>query len=272
MNAQLSVVPPTAASAATSASPAPVRGFVLHVDLGPEAFAASIDDVMVTADTLRELVHEWLPQARTRTAVTATVPGEAPAGPAPAGPAPAGRRDRGESRRGEGSGRELSGGAGRRAAGAASPSTGATPASRAEREPRAEAPAQRGHAAWPAGEPAPTERSAASLRARLAALPDVPAIVVDLRTHEVTVGGRVLRLTTKEFDLLAYLVRAQGRVVGRTELHETVWRDRAVGAESRTVDVHIRRLRAVPELAGLVATVHGSGYRVSPRPYLTVAE
>ena len=243
MNAQLSVVQPPTATA-TSPTAAPVRGFVLHVDLGPEAFAASIDDVMVTADTLRELVHEWLPQARTRTAVTATVPGPTPEPPPQGGSAPGG--------------------------------TPAARTQRAGRETRGSAPSAREgsgrRAAWPAEQEPPPERSAATLRARLAALPDVPSVLVDLTAHEVTVGGRVLRLTTKEFDLFAYLVRAQGRVVSRTELHRTVWRDRDVAAESRTVDVHVRRLRAVPELAGLVATVHGSGYRVPPRPCLTVAE
>lgn len=206
MNAQLSAVPARRTHRSPVAPPGPavlpeppappVRGFVLHVDLGPEAFAASVEDVMVTADTLRELVHEWLPQARTRTAVTA-----AAAGPPPAAPP-----------------------------------------------------------------------SAAHLRSTLAALPDVPAVVVDLRAREVRVDGRALGLTSTEFELLAYLVRAQGRVVGRGELHRTVWRDRALPAESRTVDAHVRRLRAVPELTGLVATVHGRGYRVPPRPHVTVRE
>lgn len=248
MNASLALVPAAATAADPRQQALPPRGFVLHVDLGPEEFSAAIDDILTAADTLRELVHEWLPNARTRTAVTATAPAEQsrrehPAGQRAAIQAPA---------------------RGRTVAPVRPLRPAPTPASApgAPTTGRRPAPA-------PAPQPAPA-RSTASLRATLAAIPDIPEVRIDLRTREVTAGGRPLRLTTKEFELFAYLVRARGRVVGRDELHRTVWRDSDLPATSRTVDVHVRRLRAVAELGGLVTTVHGVGYRVSPRPHVVV--
>ena len=68
---------------------------------------------------------------------------------------------------------------------------------------------------------------------------------VDEARHAVTVDGRSVELTAKEFGLLAALMRADGRVLGREQLLETVWGyANAVEIESRTVDVHVRRLRA----------------------------
>jgi hypothetical protein len=244
MNAPLALAP--ASPAPTSADPRqqalPPRGFVLHVDLGPEEFSAAFEDVLTAADTLRELVHEWLPQARTRTAVTAAAPVEQSHRAQPAGT--------------------------RRPAPPTTARRTLTPLRPPRPAPSGEPAAQPTRRPGPGGAPA---RSTASLRAALAALPDIPEVRIDLVAREVTAGGRPLRLTTKEFDLFAYLVRARGRVVGRDELHRTVWRDSELPATSRTVDVHVRRLRAVGELAGLVTTVHGVGYRVSPRPHVVVA-
>ena len=68
---------------------------------------------------------------------------------------------------------------------------------------------------------------------------------VDEARHAVTVGGQPVELTAKEFGLLAALMRADGRVLGREQLLETVWGyGNAAEIESRTVDVHVRRLRA----------------------------
>lgn len=120
--------------------------------------------------------------------------------------------------------------------------------------------------------PATLARPAAgSLRLRLEAIPDSPAITVHQRRRRVTVDGRPVRLPPKEFDLLAHLVGARGRVVTREELRRTVWAGSDVSTSSRTVDVHVRRLRAVPALSGLVTTVHGVGYRIESRPTLQVA-
>jgi DNA-binding response OmpR family regulator len=79
----------------------------------------------------------------------------------------------------------------------------------------------------------------------------------------VTVNGRSLELTAKEFALLTALMRADGRVLSRDQLLETVWGyANAAEVESRTVDVHIRRLRAkLGAEARRIVTVKAVGYR-----------
>jgi two-component system, OmpR family, alkaline phosphatase synthesis response regulator PhoP len=89
-------------------------------------------------------------------------------------------------------------------------------------------------------------------------------LVVDRQRFEVTVGGRAVALTPKEFELLATLAAEPGRVYGRDELLDLVWgRDGFV--EPRTVDVHLARLRAKFLAARLpepgIETVRGVGYR-----------
>jgi len=91
----------------------------------------------------------------------------------------------------------------------------------------------------------------------------VGTLEVDEGKHQVTVNGTVVELTVKEFDLLCALMRANGRVLNRDQILETVWGySNAVDIESRTVDVHIRRLR---EKLGneytRIVTVKGVGYR-----------
>ncbi len=89
------------------------------------------------------------------------------------------------------------------------------------------------------------------------------ALHVDEARHAVTVGGRSVELTAKEFGLLTALMRADGRVLSRDQLLETVWGyANAAEVESRTVDVHVRRLRA--KLGGearRIVTVKAVGYR-----------
>jgi two-component system alkaline phosphatase synthesis response regulator PhoP len=89
-------------------------------------------------------------------------------------------------------------------------------------------------------------------------------LVVDRQRFEVTVGGRPVALTPKEFELLATLAGEPGRVFGRDVLLDLVWgRDGFV--EPRTVDVHLARLRAKFLAARLpepgIETVRGVGYR-----------
>lgn len=86
---------------------------------------------------------------------------------------------------------------------------------------------------------------------------------VDEGRHQVTVAGAPVDLTAKEFGLLSALLEAGGRVLGREQLLDRVWGyANAAEVESRTVDVHVRRLREKlgPE-AGRVVTVKGVGYR-----------
>jgi DNA-binding response OmpR family regulator len=89
------------------------------------------------------------------------------------------------------------------------------------------------------------------------------ALRVDEARHAVTVNGRSLELTAKEFALLTALMRADGRVLSRDQLLETVWGyANAAEVESRTVDVHIRRLRAkLGAEARRIVTVKAVGYR-----------
>jgi phosphate regulon transcriptional regulator PhoB len=89
------------------------------------------------------------------------------------------------------------------------------------------------------------------------------AITVDPARHAVDVGGGGVPLTPKEFDLLHALMEASGRVLSREHLLDHVWGyARAGDIESRTVDVHVRRLRAkLGDEGRRIATVKGVGYR-----------
>jgi len=88
-------------------------------------------------------------------------------------------------------------------------------------------------------------------------------IVVDADRHRVTVEGKDVRLTAKEFLLLQYLVRHRGRVLSRDLLLTDVWGYQYTGG-TRTVDVHIRRLREkLPSLNDSIETVKQFGYRLA---------
>jgi DNA-binding response OmpR family regulator len=88
------------------------------------------------------------------------------------------------------------------------------------------------------------------------------ALRIDLARCEVTVAGRPVVLTFKEYELLKYLVSNQGRVCTREALLDRVWGFEYYGGD-RTVDVHIRRLRSKIEDAAhtFVDTVRNVGYR-----------
>ncbi len=93
---------------------------------------------------------------------------------------------------------------------------------------------------------------------------EVGPLRVDLDGHEIRCAGARLDLTPREFDLLAFLARNPGRVLSRDELLRKVWGYDYVG-ETRTVDVHVRRLRAkLGEHHAMVATVLGAGYKLAP--------
>jgi DNA-binding response OmpR family regulator len=87
-------------------------------------------------------------------------------------------------------------------------------------------------------------------------------LAIDVDTYQVTVAGRPLDLTFKEFELLRFLAARPGRVFTRPALLREVWGYDFYGG-TRTVDVHIRRLRAKlgPAHESLVETVRGVGYR-----------
>jgi DNA-binding response OmpR family regulator len=87
---------------------------------------------------------------------------------------------------------------------------------------------------------------------------------MNTETYQVFVSGHVLDLTYKEFEVLRFLIQRPGRVFTRSELLSEVWGYNFYGG-TRTVDVHIRRLRAKlgPEHEGLIQTVRGVGYRAA---------
>ncbi len=88
------------------------------------------------------------------------------------------------------------------------------------------------------------------------------SLSVDLDRHVVTAGDREVRLTAKEFLLLEYLIRHCGRVVSRDALLTNVWGYQYTGT-TRTVDVHVRRLREkLPILATTLETVKQFGYKL----------
>ncbi|MDX2026639.1 winged helix-turn-helix domain-containing protein [Microcella sp.] len=96
--------------------------------------------------------------------------------------------------------------------------------------------------------------------------PKVEGVVIDISRKRVLLDGDTAPLTYKEFELLQYLVLREGRTIERAELITSLWADGADGDEDvpneRTIDVHVRRLRA--KLGGyedIVRTVRGSGYR-----------
>ncbi len=87
------------------------------------------------------------------------------------------------------------------------------------------------------------------------------AIELDPITHEVRISGAPTQLRPLEFKLLHLLVSDPGRVFSREELLEQVWEMRG-DIHTRTVDVHVRRLRvSLGPAADVVETVHGFGYR-----------
>ena len=89
-------------------------------------------------------------------------------------------------------------------------------------------------------------------------------IVLDPSTYRVSIEGTPLDLTFKEFELLRYLAERRGRVFTRPALLREVWGYDFYGG-TRTVDVHVRRLRSKlgPAHEGLIETVRGVGYRAA---------
>lgn len=95
------------------------------------------------------------------------------------------------------------------------------------------------------------------------AVQTVGPLKLDRTSHRVLVGDTELDLAPVEFRLMAFFIENHGRMVGRQQLLAQVW-NRRTGIGPRTVDVHVRRLRAVLSpfgCADLLQTVRGFGYR-----------
>ncbi|MGH7717946.1 MAG: response regulator [Gemmatimonadaceae bacterium] len=98
--------------------------------------------------------------------------------------------------------------------------------------------------------------------ARAADVVTIGPVRIDREAHRVSIDGRDVELTPTEFKLLLTLAERRGRVQGRAHLLETVW-DAAPDIQTRTVDMHVQRLRAKLGTAGdLIETVRGFGYRL----------
>jgi len=90
----------------------------------------------------------------------------------------------------------------------------------------------------------------------------IGAMCIDLAGHEVTVDGRTVDLTHQEFALLKFLSQNRGRVFSREQLLNRVWGVNYYGG-SRTVDIHVRRLRMkLGPVADPIETVRGVGYKM----------
>ncbi len=89
---------------------------------------------------------------------------------------------------------------------------------------------------------------------------------IDRAGHRVTTDGQEVELTPTEYKLLLTLAERRGRVQGRSHLLETVW-EAAPDIQTRTVDMHVQRLRTKLGAAGaLIETVRGFGYRLNAPP------
>lgn len=92
----------------------------------------------------------------------------------------------------------------------------------------------------------------------------IDELLIDMAGHEVKVGNRRLTLTHQEFELLRFLGQHRGRVFTREQLLERVW-GYSYGGGTRTVDIHVRRLRAkLGTTSGeLIETVRNVGYKMT---------
>jgi DNA-binding response OmpR family regulator len=110
-------------------------------------------------------------------------------------------------------------------------------------------------------------------RAQAAAPAEAPngsldGLHLDERTREVRVAGKLIELTAKEFDLLAFLVRSPRQVFSRGQLLQHVWASSSDWQDEATVTEHVRRVRHKvepdPEKPRWITTVRGVGYRFDP--------
>jgi two-component system response regulator RegX3 len=89
-------------------------------------------------------------------------------------------------------------------------------------------------------------------------------IRMDIERHQVTVNGNLIPLPLKEFELLEFLLRNEGRVLTRGQLIDRVWGGDYYG-DTKTLDVHIKRLRSKVEVDPanpvLIQTIRGLGYK-----------
>lgn len=92
-----------------------------------------------------------------------------------------------------------------------------------------------------------------------------PGLSIDIGRREVLVEGQIISLKRREFDLLTFLARNHGIVLTRNQILRAVWPEELHGEDTRTVDVHVSRLRlkieSDPDEPRFVHTVRGTGYQ-----------
>jgi DNA-binding response OmpR family regulator len=93
----------------------------------------------------------------------------------------------------------------------------------------------------------------------------IGTLVIDRSAREVLVDGRAIALTVKEFSLLLFLCEQRGKVKSREQLLARVWGSSYEGG-ARTVDIHVRRLRAKLGTAFPLQTLRGAGYKLKYEP------
>lgn len=87
-------------------------------------------------------------------------------------------------------------------------------------------------------------------------------LVIDVTQQTVRRNGKLVDLTNKEFELLVYFVRNQGVTLARETLYENIWDFADDMVDTRTVDLHVQRLRKKLDLADRITTVFRVGYRM----------
>ena len=93
---------------------------------------------------------------------------------------------------------------------------------------------------------------------------ETSGIVIDQAAHQVTVDGRPIDLSAKEFELLTYFLENSGRALSREQILNHVWNYDYYG-DARTIDTHVKKLRSkMGEKGELIKTIWGLGYKFSP--------
>ena len=93
---------------------------------------------------------------------------------------------------------------------------------------------------------------------------EAAGICLDERAHEVTVDGKKVELSFKEFELLRYFLENQGIALSREKILNHVWNYDYFG-DARTIDTHVKKLRAkMGEKGALIRTIWGMGYKCEP--------
>ena len=93
---------------------------------------------------------------------------------------------------------------------------------------------------------------------------EIDGLTIDTRSHTVSRGSKPIQLTAKEFELLLLFIQNRNIALFRETIYERIWGGEYMG-DSRTVDLHVQRLRKKLDLGGQLLTVFGVGYKYAPR-------